>query len=312
VPTNRFIPVDEIKDLTTGSYEHVIAVVERAVQENAEGIFGKQIGVRLLGTFPTYAVALSEDGDLAKVAFERADDGAVKIVRHEAVELRSFSPDRVEDYAREQARKAVAAWEAGRVEEAQKIVSSLALYVGDRPQARDEDVVESLVTAFQAQRPWKQLFEERQDHFRKAVSAEELAELDRHKLNPKFAALYNGTISEDRVARYDDVVRSDLAYLSARVESLRDLASSSYEAIRSVIRSEDLKEASVSTLALFAEDLVSDLRRLNTVVTESAKKLTKTDCLGRLHDVIAEGLYEYEVAGRFVSAMSKRLCEAST
>ena len=312
-PMNRYIPLEEIKKLTAGSYEHVIAVVEKVVQENSEGIFGKAIGVRLLGTFPGFAIALSEEGSLARIQFERSDDGSVRISKHEELELPSFEKDRLEDYARSQVRQAVEAWHAGRVEEARQILAAVSPYIGEKlPRSQDEDVVESLVSAFQAERPWKQMFKERSENFRKALAAEELTRLDESRMEKKFAALYNGTISEDRMARYDEVVRSDLAYLTARVESLRDLASSSYEALRSVIRSEDLAEAAVSTLALFAEDLVSDLRRLHTVITESARKLTRTDCLGKLYDVVAEGMYEYEIAGRFVSAMSTRLCEAST
>jgi len=312
VSTNRLIPVEEIKKLTRGSYEHVIAVVEQVVQENAEGIFGKQVGVRLLGTFPGLAIALSEDGDLARITFESTGEGSVKITKHESVEVPKIERDNLEGYVRSQVSTAVKAWQEGRVEEAHKIISAVAPYVGERTPMDDGDVVGSLISSFEMDRPWKKLFQERREHFQKSIGAEAIAEIDNSRMARKFSTLYDGSISEDRLSRYHDLVRADLTYLSSRVESLRDLVERSYESLRSVIRSEDLEDVSVSTLALFAEDLVSDIRRLNTVINESAKKLTKTDSLGKLYDTIAEGMFEYEIAGRFVATMARRLCEAST
>jgi hypothetical protein len=312
VPTNRLIPIEEIKKLTRGSYEHVIAVVEQVVQENAEGIFGKQVGVRLLGTFPGLAIALSEDGDIARISFESTGNGSIRITKHEAVDVPQVDPNKVDDFVRSEVSRAVAEWQAGRVGAAQKIIASVAPYVGERPLMDDRDVVGKLISSFEADRPWKKLFRERSDHFRKLIGAEALASIDNSRAARKFSTLYDGSISEDQMARYHSLVRSNLAYLSSRVESLRDLVESSYGSLRSVIRSDDLEDVSVSTLALFAEDLVSDLRRLYTVLTESAKKLTETGSLGRLHDIVAEGLHEYEIAGRFVSTMARRICEAST
>ena len=129
---------------------------------------------------------------------------------------------------------------------------------------------------------------------------------------PKYTVIYNGSMEEAERAGYLDLVHSDFSYLTSRVTSLRDLSRTCYEGLRSVVRSEDLKaDETISTFITFTEDLVSDLSRLQKIVSDAPKTLTKIESLGRLYDTINEGLPDYELAGKFVETMSKQLQDAA-
>jgi hypothetical protein len=312
VTAPRFIPVQEIRKLSEGSFEHTISKIERAVQESSERIFGKKIGARVVGTFPENALALSEDGDVARVFWAVSKDGSVKIVKTESVKIASYSPENVEDFARKQIRKAVAAWESGRKDEAERLISEVAPYVDERPLLSDAKVVEALTVEFKAARPWRQILKANRQRFESAVGEPAMMKIAAESSGPKYTVIYNGSMEEAERAGYLDLVHSDFSYLTSRVTSLRDLSRTCYEGLRSVVRSEDLKaDETISTFITFTEDLVSDLSRLQKIVSDAPKTLTKIESLGRLYDTINEGLPDYELAGKFVETMSKQLQDAA-
>ena len=312
MPTQRFIPVEELRRLARGSYEHVISAVDQMVQENARALFGEEVVAEVVGTFAGNALVLSENGKLIKVHFERSETpGKLKILRHEMLDVPTYNSGNVEDFVRKEVRAAIGAWKAGRVAEAEEKISRVAPYISDRPPMSDKKVDESLIKDLCVNRAWKQVMEKNSDPIREAIGRVEMSEIESTITEAKFRPLYSGAITEANTTKYRDLVRSDLAYLTSRVESLKALVESSYEAARSVIGSESLKgEEAISTLVLFTEDLILDLRRLHQVLSES-RKLTEIGCLGRLHDAVVAGLPNYEIAGRFVAATSKRLHQSS-
>lgn len=307
MPSNRYIPVEEIRRLTLGSYENAIACVDQTAQQQAESLFGKNARVRLIGTFPGSAIVMSEEGDIRRVFYEWANDGTAKLVRSEAVEVPIFSSENVEDFVRKEVSKAVRAWSEGRVEEAQRRIADVAPFIVERPVQDDGKVVESLVVSFKAPRPWKAVYEERRSQIEEMLTPEELQEVREGHLAPKFSLLYDGQLNEEELSGYHDLVEADLSYLETRVTSLRDLVEASYSASRSVVESECKRGTELFTVfRSFTEDLISDLQRIGRVVAESRRKISRIDCLGRLYDAIVEDLSDYEVSGRFVSAMCER------
>ena len=305
-----FVPVEEVRKLSHGSYEHVIAKIQSAVNEAAPGIFGEKTEARICGTFPGNAVVMAESGAVVRAFWEQAEDGSIKIVRHEELKVASFTSENLDEYVSAQVGKAVRAWESGRVQEAQAIIAEIAPYVNDRPQLEDSKVVEMLQIEFTGTRPWRQIYNAQVGRIRKTIGERRMTQLGKEKGEKKFALLYGGTLNESAQAGYRDLVKADLSYLTSRVESLRDLVESSYSGLGSVVRSDDLKgNAAIKTFVVFSEDLISDLRRLHKVLSEAGNNLAKIDSLGKLYDVVAEGLYDREVAANFVDTMATRLQE---
>lgn len=307
-----FVPVEEIRKLSHGSYEHVIAKIQDAVNESSKALFGEKIEARICGTFPTNVVVMSEGGAMVRAFWEQAENGSIKIVRHEDLEVPAYTQENVGEYVSKQIGKAVRAWSGGRVQEAQDIIADVAPYVTERPQMEDHKVVDMLEIELTSSRPWRQILTKQIGRIRSTIGERKMKEIDSERADTKFSLLYSGALEEAKKAGYRDLVHADLSYLTSRVESLRDLVEASYSGVGSVVRSEDLKgEAAIRTFVTFAEDLISDLRRLHKVLSEAGNTLAKIDSLGKLYDVIAEGLYDREVAGHFVVTMANRLQETT-
>lgn len=310
--TKYFLPLAEIRKLATGSYEQLIVGVDSVVQESSKALFGEEVVCEIVGTFPDSVIVLSEDGRLVRAKWERAEDGTAKIVSHQELEVPRYSAENREEYARLEVRRAVRAWQEGRVDEAQKIISEVAPYVDQRDSQDDSKVVEMLAVEFKSPRPWRTLLQTKASKIRPMIGEAAVRKIESQKAAPKFTLLYNGTLTEEEILGYRDLVESDFRYLTTRVKALRDLVKASYEGVGSVVRSEELKEEdAIKTFVTFSEDLISDLRRLHQVVSEATQKVSQLDSLGKLFDVISEGMQDYEVAGRFVEVMSRRLIEAT-
>jgi len=308
VASGKFIPAAEIKRLAEGSYEHTIFQVKALVMGNATKLLGHEQAFEVVGTFPTSALVLSEGGELIRVKFERAQGGVLKLVGHLPEEVSSYTNDTVEGFARQEIRRAVKAWKEGRVDEAKTLIAAVAPYVEARVQRDESKVVTSMITAYQASRPWKQLLQKRGARIRGVVGEAALKELRASAPLPKFRPLYDGSLNEEECGGYADLVYTDFEYLGARSESMLDLVEMCYEPLGPVVRSEEFKdEEAIKTFAIFTEDLISDLRRLHQVIVKAPKQIMKIEQLARLYDSVVEGWGEYEVAAKFVDMMSKRL-----
>jgi len=314
VPAERcFIPIKALRALARGSYEHVVAVVEAMVQEQSEKIFGSPVGVRVVGTFPGEVLVLSEDGRVARASFEPDGEGSVRLTGTAPAAVPIYRGDRVREYVREQVSTAVEAWRAGRRAEAAEIIADVAPYVGEGEQKDDWGEVRALLSSIVSDSPWRDLLGARRDAIRAELGAEAVRELESAQLQPRFERLYSGRapVAVEDHPRFAELVRRGLRALGDRVESLRDLVELSNAELQTVIEFDGFNGggAALSTLKLFTEDLVGDLCNLHESIVRATTTLSGVDCLGRFHDTIAEGLQDYELAGRFAVTMAQRLRE---
>jgi len=306
---SRFIPIEEVKKLTEGSYEHLISQIEGLVQQHSVKLFGKKTESRVLGTFSTYAVALSEDGDVIRIRYGRNDEGSLQIEGFSSVDIKSYSQANLKEFVSGEVKTAVAEWMEGRVEQAQKRIAAISHLV-DGNTMDDSKMVESFIVSLKALRPWKSIYGERKQRIRESAGLRP-GQLVEAADAPKFRLLYNGSIVEAKeLDRYKDLVVTDLASVATRVGGLLEQVEAAYDNLCSVVRSEDLQDESIRMLSTLSEDLISDLRRLHDVLVAAPSQLSKPDCLGKLHDAVVEELNDYQVAGRFVTTMSTRLREA--
>ena len=306
-----FLPLAEIRKLAEGSFEQTVSLLFQEVEKSSEQIFGESVACDLIGTFPNSALVLGENGAVARIQWKRDESGQPQITSHEMVRVPRYEANDVPQYVQTEVRKAVQAWKEGRVDEAHRIISEVAPYVSEAPPKDDAKVVESLGVELRASRPWRVLLRARAAHIRPLIGESEIRRIEGKRQDPKYTLLYNGSMTESELLGYRDLVEGDFTYLTTRVGTLRKLVESSYESVRSVVLSDELKEEeAIKLFVSFSEDLIPDIRRLQKIVSEATNQISKLDSLGKLYDTVVEHVTDYEVAGRFVEAMSGRLLEA--
>jgi hypothetical protein len=311
VTTKYFVPISEIRKLAEGSFEQTAVTLSQVVENSSKQIFGEDVVCELIGTFPDTALVLSENGDVARIRWSRNEQGNPQITGHEPVKVSRYSSENRGDYVRQEVRRAVRSWMEGRVDEAKGIIAEVAPYAVGAPSQDPSKVVEALAVELKAPRPWRVLLQSRSEQIRPMVGEAAIRKIEEEKVAPKYGPLYNGRLAESEILSYRDLVEGDFVYLTTRVGALKDLVESSYDAVRSVVRSEELKEEeAIKVFVTFSEDLIADLRRLQKIVSEATTQISKLDSLGKLHDTIVEHEADYAVASRFVEAMSSRLLEA--
>jgi hypothetical protein len=309
----QLVPAEEMRKLLKGSFEHVSSKVEDAVQKDRVRIFGEDVTtVKVVGTFPGYAVAAAQPGKFARIKFEEAQNGTVKIVGHELLKVPIINNENVGDFLFGEAKALIESWTKGDAQSVLDRARAILPFVQERVQHSEPQIIESLVLGIKADRPWKKLYSERADEIKKFVRSE-MAELEKAKLNPKFERLYSGELDASTADGYRDLVQSDLNYIGDRIGALEELVSATVESVDHV--SEKIAEGddrdTLVTFLSFSEDLGLDLLNLKSLVAEAVRQFSDVASLGKLYDALAEEFYHYEVAGRFVEQMASKLIDSA-
>lgn len=304
------IPWEELNKLIEGSYEQIAPRVHEAISKDAERLFGSSAPITLVGTFDGHAIVMSENMDVYRVKFETSNTKQIVPI---SAEITSVKPLTAAQYAVSEARNYVSAFINGSKSLAAEHFARVAAVAPSQLPPEPAAVIESFTAAVNAERAWKKVYEERSASFVTALSDGLMMELDANVLGPKFRSLYQGLISESEFASYTNLVTSDLKYIGERLDAVIATTRTAIEKSKGAIPA--LKTAStdptVKMFESFGDDLLADLTGVRLALSESNEHLNKVDELGKIYDVLASELRRYEVAGRFVEKMSRRLSEAA-
>jgi hypothetical protein len=301
----RFIPTDEIRNLTRGSYEHLISQLGKAVQTQCESLFGSECQTHLLGTFNGYAMVASSEGQCRRIKYESSTGGDIRFVKIEIVEVPSYEEEDLGEFLEDEASRVIALFNKGSLSEATDKLRGLASVAGSWQKGPQEaDLVETWVNSLTQERPWQRLYEAKKDRIHRSVW-EGLRAVEDDLLHPKFRKLYDGTISQDDLEGYRDLVVDDFTPVQLRINLLAEKVQEAYAVIRSTVNESE----SVSTFTSFSEDLLEDFARISTIAMESPTQVRRVDQLGRLHDKLVERISTMEIASLFVSQMADRFRE---
>ena len=302
----RFIPTDEIRVLTRGSYENLISQLGEEAQVQSESLFGSECSTHLLGTFNGYAIVASEEGQCRRVKYEHNSAGEVRFVKVEAVEVASYEADALDEFLTDEATRVLELFNKGSISEASEKLRGLASVAGSwQAGPQQSDLVETWVESLEKTRPWQRLYEAKKDRIQRSVW-EGLKAVEDDLLRPKFRKLYDGSTADADLDGYRDLVVDDFQSVQQKISSLAERVQGAY----SVIRSSVDEGESVKTFTSFSEDLLEDLARISTIAIESPTQVSRVDQLGRLHDKLVERISTMEIASLFVSQMADRFREA--
>lgn len=308
-----FVPADEIRRITAGSYEHLIARIEEAAAKKSKDLFGEAAGKpSVIGTFAGYALMLVGGDRCFRLQYEDAR-GELKIKAATPVPLQSFGS--TAEYLKTEARKAVDAFLRGASLESSERLKVVARLIEARPQDADARLAESITALLKSPRTWRVQYAERAANFKTFLGEDTVASLQSQLPAPRFAPLYEeDSTFEANFDAVGTVVVEALQGLASRLDTLREQVEQAHAVLQTLSPAlAEIGESEVLTaLSGFAQDLINDLRSVHNAVVESFQQAVGIDYLGKIHDSVAEELQQYEVAARFVIEMTSSLSEAAT
>jgi hypothetical protein len=305
---SSFIPSEEIKKLAFGSYESLCARVSKAIQEAAPRLFGAECTVEGLSTFNGHAIVVAE-AKCYRVKFEESDRGVIVPVHAEPLSTPVYKT--VEDFAVRESKAFVDDFFSGAKTSGTERIQSLIPMIKEKVVPTPEKVMESFSLMVQGERPWKKFYTESLSKIQAQLQTE-WAALEESRTHAKFTKLYDGGLQESELSGYRDLVTSDLKYLSQRVGNLHESVENAVKAYTAKSAAKTDKKDTVKMFEAFADDFFADISGVKKSLSEAIQLLNRVDRFGKIYDVLADELFRYEAAGRFVEKMARALSEAAT
>lgn len=287
--TTHFVPTSEIKRLTIGSFEHLAAKIDEAVDSAQAKVFAEQVPSRYerIGTFGDHVVYATSDNRFVRVEYTESN-GSISLGKSEVVDAVTYEEDKIGSYVMSEALEIVNSILAHDEAAAAGRLSALLPLISESKKS-DSEVVEAVLAGLKAERPWVRIYNERKASILSSLGMEE------KEFSPKYATT---TVESKEIA---DDIRLKLSSYSVLSESLNKLAS-----IDSMLESANTDEdrALVKTFGSFIEDLKLSLSDVCESVDSALNVVTSANELGRLYDGLAEQGFRYEAAGQFAIRMT--------
>jgi hypothetical protein len=309
ISVDRFVPVDELRRVTQGSYEHLVSRLTDALRVESPRLFGEDTDVAVLGTFPGFVLATSPAGACRRVRYTESAQG-LQIGAAEEVRLPVYDRSNLEEYLQKESRRAVDLFFRGDVQEATQVISKLAPYVGKTSTLSEARVADALILCLGGERTWKALYADRVAAIHESVK-DDLPTLNKAAPQPQFKKLYDGSLNEDAVEPFRPLVLEKLAAVRARLETLASQVFEASESIKAAAEQAKPGTKTLTTFAEFAEDLLDNVLGQTKIVDDLPRHVTHANHLGRVYDSLVESFADTEIASCFVVQLAKRLATRS-
>jgi hypothetical protein len=310
---SKIVPLDAIRNLVEGSFEHLGAALDEAVAKNFSSLAKTDTKVSRIATFKDHVVLGSDAGEYFNVKYENKS-GEIVLSSAEKVDVPVVTPSNAAKSVKEFSLSAV---DALMSEDAKSAAKRLLVLVDLQEQkevvdARDY-VAESLATVASG-RPWRQAFSTQQREIHRQV-VDKLESIRESTLEAKYKALYEtDEIPEENFENYRGMATNDLGALADRLRAVHEAVEAAYLPFRDSLSKDELDESDEDVLShfcFFSEDLIEDLGEVRSLVADTIENEQCVMCLGQVYDTIAESLADYEIAGTFVQRMAGAFDEAA-
>lgn len=277
----RFIPPEEIRRVTTGSQESLIAQLQLALEADHTRFFKSGSAARVLGTFDHHIVAVNEDLEVMKIDFERSDKG-LELIKAEEIQVEQISPECLERVIRERALKVVDAFMVGSLSEGRERLAALIPLV-KRPLQTESTVVAAVRAALHSDRPWRNLYQERAEQFRAYLG------VDHQRARSEVPSALRWLHSGGRAAPLPRPGSGGRRVLGRTVREAAESINSALQSVKGVQDRLDPKDlGALTALDSFAQDLLADLRGIEQVANESTSNQPGVQGLAEIYDMLAK------------------------
>lgn len=298
---DRFIPRDQVTNLTEGSYENLIRKLALVVAASSEKLFGRKVETSLIGTFSGYGLAESVDGSVARFQFETSASGQVVLTAITPVRLTSLS---MEDYVASQTRSTVDALLVGQVNEAYTALRPVLPMLTERTKIRSQQSVASgVMESFTSDRPWRKYYTEKAGSIYGYVK-ESGIDPETLRLAPKFTRLYDGSISGQELNQYNLLVQSDFDHIASKYGQLATTVAESVKKLAAARGAQFIMGEDFGVIRNFAEDFLSDLESTVRGFVEARQQVFEVGSFGGIYDAAAKEFFRFQITGAFLNKIA--------
>lgn len=302
MPLRKFVPSDVVEEMRRDSFEQVAERVSSAVRRD-RSLFAQSFGeeVRPLATFKGKVVVGTSAGRFLRAEWRQTDEGQIRFTKVEAiadVPVRAYH-EVAEDTLRSAARSIL----EGKPQDAAKLLREAGGVLSYAGVNRPDDLARLLREHINAPRAWRRYVAARADKLRGFLG---LGEAEGLPLQAKYRALWEG--DEPSPERMLDVVRGEANDLFGRIRAAAEEARKAYDAYTLALPT-FRGIAEDETPAMF-ETLASDYFMETEGVLDTAVRVVESDdarALAMAFDSVLEHSHEFEIAARFVKALSEEL-----
>jgi hypothetical protein len=293
-----FVPTEVVQKLLEGSYENKARQLESLAESAA--VFGEYKGrIKVIGMFNGHAIVVTENARFAKLMFEESHSGELMIVGVKPVDVPVYeNSNELRKFYKSEAATITESFLGGQVDVSR--IKDLMLALNGDTAKTDDQIVDNMIEASNADRTWKHLFEAKKTA-RLVEAVLEGTEIPTFK--PKFTKLYDGSMPLAEAEGYRALVKSDLTKLVGELDSVVGDMEQAFASLPDLIEDQNTvgKNDAVVDLRAFIKDLLEDLMGAQQAAAEALEQVTTISALGKLHDALAEGLAAQKVASQFIS-----------
>ncbi len=299
-----FIPSAILERLSKGSFQSIISEADKAIRLAKSKLFGRDVRVEVLATFPDKVVALV-DGNPVEFVLKTTPQG-LQISEANDLTVPGFG----ESHVSAQLGEAVSSFLAGDKAKARAFLSEAVCPPQLVGAARVREVANRAISNLQAERPWKKILESKTAEILK-IAGDPTDKPPR----PQFAYLGDeGDTSGYPDPAHLETIHPALASLAERLSTLADSVTSSLTMLSELAKNATPEDKNLFTsLESFATDLARDLRSHKTAVKESLVMSVpmlhpnNVISLARLHDTLAGQWSSFETSARFIDRLTSEL-----
>lgn len=286
----RVISDKRIKYLTRDSFESKIERIREALDE--VDVFEGE-SYRILGSFPSHVVVMSESGKGARVKYTE-DLGDYVVESWQELEFDSYTDNAVADLLKTEAEDVLRLWSKGNKRKALEQLESLVSMSARVPSPTDE-TISLWEEALGTERQWEKVLVSK-----KELIDEVLDYKDSDNLHTKFNRLYDLKQGASHLGESKELVNREVLNLR---DTFRALKAEMRLLENTVTRLESSDKDSVRSLCHFVADLNADLERVS-VIAENAPYIGSVAKKAKVHDLLITKLARGSLAKSFVAEMA--------
>lgn len=295
---------DFLAKLIGGSYEVAMGGVEEAVQANAAEAFGDS-NARTIATYPDHFIVATPAGDFFRGKWDIDEEsGSVVLSDINTIEVPVYEASAMGTQIRQDVSDAVDLLLQGNEEEADDKLRYLFSLTKNGTQLTAEGVEDLHAKQSWSESDWFAATRDNDSEIRKILGTDVLRFATP---KPRFESI-TGDIDEDEAERHRMAVTGGLRRLHEYLQDLWSKLNLAVEVTEEYSFGSGDGEMAVADYVDYVQDFVEDLNGMTGILGDALAVADDgcVPCLARVHDKIAENMYEWAMAAAFAEKLARR------